>query len=44
VELGAAAEGDVWVGANAAEPMRMLLGVQPFCLLNEKSTCMIFCV
>ena len=44
VELGTAAEGDVWVGANAVERMHMLPGVRPFYLLNEKSTCMIFCV
>jgi len=44
VEPGAAAEGDMQVGANAAEQMRTLPGVRPFCLLNEKSTCTIFCV
>ena len=44
VELGATAEGDTRAGANAAEQMHTLPGVRPFHLLNEKSTCMIFCV
>jgi len=44
VELGTAAEGDAQAGASTAEQMHMLLGAWPFCLLNGKLTCTIFCV
>jgi len=44
MELAGAAEGGARVGASTAEQIRMLLGAQPFCLVNEKLTCTIFCV
>ena len=44
VELGATAEGDMRAGASTAEQMCTLPGAWPFCLLNGKLTCMIFCV
>ena len=44
VEPGAAAEGDARAGASIAERMHTLPGAWPFCLLNGKLTCTIFCV
>jgi len=44
MELAGAAEGGAWAGASTAERIRMLLGAWPFCLVNEKLTCTIFCV
>jgi len=44
MEPAGAAEGGAWVGASTAERIRTLLGARPFCLVNEKLTCTIFCV
>jgi len=44
MEPAGAAEGGAQAGASTAERIRMLPGAQPFCLVNEKLTCTIFCV
>ena len=44
MEPASAVEGGAQVEVSTAEQIHTLPGAQPFCLVNEKLTCTIFCV